>query len=147
MKKFNYLYKISNLVNGKYYIGIHSTNNFEDGYMGSGNLIKESIKKYGKENHMREILEYFDTREELAKREQEIVNLDEIAKKECMNLITGGDTEFGISHYKNIKDVKTRLISFRLDKHTLNKIEQKLIENNINLSEYVRRLIENDFSN
>jgi hypothetical protein len=49
-KTHNYFYKITKLVNGKYYYGIHSTNKLEDGYTGSGNAIKSAIKKYGRKN-------------------------------------------------------------------------------------------------
>jgi hypothetical protein len=59
--------------------------------MGSGKRLRYSINKYGKENHKVEILEFFENREDLKKREREIVNLNEIAKKECMNLIVGGE--------------------------------------------------------
>jgi hypothetical protein len=38
------------MLNNKYYIGMHSTNNLEDGYIGSGDRIRRSLKKYGKEN-------------------------------------------------------------------------------------------------
>jgi len=41
------------LINGKYYYGIHSNNNLEDGYMGGGDAIKSAIKKHGKENFIK----------------------------------------------------------------------------------------------
>ena len=70
---------------------MHSTNNLEDGYLGSGRRLRYSVNKHGKENHEREIIEYCDSREELKNRETEIVNLNEIAKEECINLKVGGE--------------------------------------------------------
>lgn len=93
-KKYHYIYKTVNLLNGKYYLGMHSSYNLEDGYLGSGKRLKYSINKHGKENHKIEILEFVDSREELKKKEKEIVNLNEIAKKECMNLQVGGGGGF-----------------------------------------------------
>lgn len=90
-KKFHFIYKTTNLLNGKYYIGMHSTNNIDDGYLGSGKRLKYSVNKYGKENHTREIIEFVDDRMNLRKREEEIVNLNEIAKEMCMNLRIGGE--------------------------------------------------------
>jgi len=69
---------------------MHSTDNLDDGYLGSGNRLIQAIAKHGKENFKREILEFCSSREELALRESEIVDLDEIAKKDCMNLKVGG---------------------------------------------------------
>ena len=89
-KRYHYIYKTTNLLSGKYYIGMHSTDNLEDGYLGSGTYLRRSINKHGKENHSIEILEFLNSREELAARESEIVTLQEIAKKECMNLKVGG---------------------------------------------------------
>jgi len=93
-KKYHMIYKTTNLLNGKYYIGMHSTSNLEDGYMGSGRRLRYSINKHGKDNHTVEILEFVDTRKELIKREEEIVNLNEIAKVDCMNLKVGGSGGF-----------------------------------------------------
>ena len=45
-----YLYEIKNRVNGKIYVGVHRTENIEDGYMGSGKVILQAIEKYGLEN-------------------------------------------------------------------------------------------------
>ena len=65
-KKFNFVYITTNLINKKQYIGEHSTNNIEkDKYLGSGKLtLIPAIKKYGKENFDRKILEFFSTKKE-----------------------------------------------------------------------------------
>jgi hypothetical protein len=89
-KEYHFIYRTTNLLSGRYYIGMHSTDNLNDGYLGSGTLLRRSINKHGKENFKIEILEFLNSREELAAREEEIVSLQEIAKKECMNLKVGG---------------------------------------------------------
>lgn len=63
-KTYNFVYLTTNLLNGKQYVGDHSTNNLErDNYLGSGKLIADAKKKYGKENFERRILEFFDTKQ------------------------------------------------------------------------------------
>lgn len=64
-RKFNFIYITTNLINGKQYIGDHSTDNIKDGYLGSGRpYFQRALKEYGTENFKREILEYFDTKQE-----------------------------------------------------------------------------------
>jgi hypothetical protein len=59
------IYKTTNIINGKYYIGKHKTNDLNDGYLGSGKLLKRAIKKYGTENFHREILHHCKSDEEM----------------------------------------------------------------------------------
>jgi len=99
-KKYHFIYKTTNLLSCKYYIGMHSTSNLNDGYMGSGKRLKRSLNKYGKENHKIEIVEILNSREELKKREEEVVNLNEIAKENCMNLKVGGTGGFTYEQQK-----------------------------------------------
>jgi group I intron endonuclease len=62
------VYLTVNLINGKKYIGADSKNNPQ--YLGSGDFIKKAIKKYGKENFKKEILEVCNSWEELMKCEE-----------------------------------------------------------------------------
>lgn len=103
-KKYHFIYKTTNILSGRYYVGMHSTDELEDGYLGSGTYLRLAIKKHGKENFKREILEFCGSRMELKSREEEIVNLREIAKKECMNLRVGGSGE----DYKQPTSEETR---------------------------------------
>lgn len=89
-RKYNYLYRIENLINGNFYIGIHRTDNLNDNYFGSGTILKRAIVKYGIENFKKEILEFFDLYEDALKREKEIVTIDFLKNKKCYNAKEGG---------------------------------------------------------
>lgn len=69
---------------------MHSTDDLEDGYMGSGKRLWRSIRKYGLDNHTREILEFLADRKSLKNREAEIVNENMLKDPNCMNLVIGG---------------------------------------------------------
>jgi hypothetical protein len=45
---YHYIYKTTNLLNGNFYVGMHSTSDLNDGYLGSGVRVTRSIKKHGK---------------------------------------------------------------------------------------------------
>jgi group I intron endonuclease len=90
-KKYYYLYKITNLLNKKVYIGVHSTNNLNDNYMGSGKGIKHAIKKYGLDNFQKEILEYFNNSDSMFQREKDVVNEDFVKDSNTYNNVLGGN--------------------------------------------------------
>ena len=92
MKQYYYFYKITNTINGHYYYGIHSTNNLNDGYMGSGMRLHIAYEKYGVEKFRKDILCFFDSWEELCEHEKKIVNQDLVDSYECYNLTLGGHT-------------------------------------------------------
>jgi len=72
MAHFYILYRINNKVNGKFYIGVHKTNNIHDDYFGSGHKIKAAIAKHGKENFEKEIIQVFTNGVEAFNKEQEL---------------------------------------------------------------------------
>jgi hypothetical protein len=88
-RKYHYIYKITR-DDGKYYIGLHSTDNLDDGYFGSGQVLWHSIRAHGKEKHSMEILEFFDSRDAINEREKQLVSLEEVKSRECLNLRCGG---------------------------------------------------------
>lgn len=88
--KFNYVYLIRNTINHKFYIGKHSTNNLDDGYMGSGRVIKQAIKKYGVENFTKNILCFCDSAEDALIVEQFLVTPYLISRSDCYNANIGG---------------------------------------------------------
>lgn len=94
------IYKTTNLLNGKIYIGQDRNNN--PNYYGSGKLLKLAIKKYGKENFTKEILcvitSNFEDKDILRKIENIYIesNKNDV---NCLNVSSG--------YSKHKKDVKT----------------------------------------
>lgn len=99
---FHFVYKITNKTNGHYYIGVHSTTCIEDGYTGSGTLMKRALRKYGVQNFDREIIDSLETRNDAFKKEAELVNQSLLNDPKCYNLALGG----GKSYCKPIYSVK-----------------------------------------
>jgi len=84
------IYKITNLINGKIYIGKDTHNNPK--YYGSGVKISKAIKKYGKISFIKETLEICETNEQLNK--QEIYWIDKLNSCNSQigyNISRGGD--------------------------------------------------------
>lgn len=87
---YYYLYQIVNKINGNIYVGVHRTTNMNDGYMGSGKLLKKAIKKYGVKNFEKIILKIFDSEKEMFASEAEIVNEDFVKRDDTYNITLGG---------------------------------------------------------
>jgi hypothetical protein len=89
-KKYHYIYKTSCLITGRFYVGMHSTDNLDDGYLGSGKILRYSIAKHGRENHVKHILQFAKDRTALALLEAELVNESLLSDPLCINLKYGG---------------------------------------------------------
>ena len=124
--KYHYIYKTINLVNGKYYIGMHSTNNLEDDYLGSGQMLWHSINKYGKENFTKEIQEFPPDRKTLNEREEQIVNKEIVSDPLCMNLKTGGQKSPGTLGKKYSEESRKKMSNWIRPKELGEKISKAL---------------------
>lgn len=60
---YGYIYKTTNLINSKIYIGQHKSKTFDSKYYGSGKYLKNAINKYGKENFSVDVVEWCESRE------------------------------------------------------------------------------------
>ena len=143
MKTYNYIYLITNNINSKIYIGKHSTDNLDDGYMGSGILIKKAIQKYGIENFTKDYLAFCDTEEKLNWFEKFYIKKYK-AREVGYNLTDGGDGSLGRYYSEETKmkisntksGVKVPKISIALkgkpsgfkDKHHSTDSKQKISE-------------------
>lgn len=98
------IYKITNLLTNKIYIGQDSKNNPK--YLGSGKILKRAIKKYGKENFKKEVLEECNNQIELDNREQYWINLLNTTNQNIgYNISFGGQTGWhkGLKHSEETK--------------------------------------------
>lgn len=120
------VYKTINLLNNKIYVGKHSTHNINDGYYGSGKLIKQSIKKNGIENFKVEILEYC-TKDSLDEREIFWIN-----KLNSRDLTIGYNLNSGGTGFSCGDENPMRKNKELLKKHSNRmKIDNPMMDNNI----------------
>lgn len=98
------VYKTTNLINGKIYIGKHITMNPNDKYLGSGKQIKAAIVKYGKENFKKEVLFIFDNKHDMTNKEKDLVTEEFCKRLDTYNMHEGGEGGFAhireSPHYK-----------------------------------------------
>ena len=93
-------------MNGKIYVGVHVTCNLQDGYMGSGKVIKNAIAKHGIDNFKKDILEFFDNEEDMYAREKEVVTEEFLSRKDVYNLRRGGNGGFDFINNNGLTNSK-----------------------------------------
>ncbi len=87
------VYRTQNIVNGRYYFGVHKTKNPYDGYLGSGKILKRAITKYGERAFIKNICFIFANAEEAFAKEFEMIETYR-ADPLCYNLRQGGSGGF-----------------------------------------------------
>ena len=94
---YGFIYITTNIINGKKYIGQRKFSHGWKGYLGSGKYFLRSVKKYGKENFLREIIAIVYSIEELDKLEIEFIkNHSAVESEDYYNISCGGGTNAGI---------------------------------------------------
>lgn len=102
------VYKITNKINGKYYLGAHETYDLDDGYMGSGKIITKAIKKYGLENFDKEYLYFAESSSEMYLKEASVIGDRWKEDPMCYNQRAGGNG--GWSHIDSAKQNKGKVV-------------------------------------
>ena len=123
--KKHIVYKTTNLLNGKIYIGAHSTSNLDDGYIGSGTFLRYEIEKYGYSNFKREVLKVCDSRDEAFLIEKEIVNKEFTIKESNYNIVIGGGG-LSLSRRRTVKEQEDLFIDLCCSELTYKDISELL---------------------
>lgn len=89
-RRIHIVYRTTNLVNGKFYIGVHTAWSVDDEYLGSGDRLKRAVFKHGRENFQRVVLWIFDAREDACNMEKEEIG-KYLGNVLCMNIKPGGE--------------------------------------------------------
>lgn len=135
---YYYVYRISNKLNGKFYIGCHQTSNLNDNYMGSGKKLLLSIAKHGISNFEKEILKFFPSREEMLEYEKTLVTSELLANKLCYNLKVGGEGGFD---YLNRTGLNKTGVKKRNYKEIAEKVKKTKSSRTYIVSEEIRKKI------
>lgn len=127
MDIYHTVYQTTNLVNGKTYIGAHSTNDPWDSYLGSGKLMRKAITKYGRDAFTKKVLAVFDNPDDMWATEKRIVGNAVVADGSFYNLIPGGrlNTGFGKATSESTK-LKMRLAKLGRPKSAEHKLKMRL---------------------
>lgn len=88
--KYHIVYKTTNQLNARYYIGVHSTYNLTDRYLGSGLALNNAINKYGRSNFCKVILHTFKELKPAINKEAQLVDEERTKDPLCYNLVPGG---------------------------------------------------------
>ena len=100
---YGYIYKVTNNLNNKIYIGQKRSPIFVESYFGSGTQIRRAVEKYGEENFSREVLEWCYSKDDL--NQKEIYYIDKYNARDNSigyNIALGGSI-IGMKHSEETK--------------------------------------------
>jgi hypothetical protein len=120
---YHLVYLTTNLINNKIYVGVHSTYNLSDGYLGSGKTLRKAIKKYGKTNFVSTILHVCLTEDESLDWERFIVDSTFITSNNTYNIKLGGGNKVLLSD-----DIKQKIRDKAIGRIVSQQTKDKLSE-------------------
>lgn len=132
-----YIYRITNLIDGKTYIGQHEYEDLNDNYMGSGKLLKKAQKKYGMENFKKDILVFNISKLEHANLLEETfiaAEREKVGRKNCYNISDGGKG-CSLKGREISEETRRKMSDAHKNKPTWNKGKHLSEEQKRNLSE------------
>lgn len=115
---YHVVYKTVNTVNGKIYVGVHSTKNINDGYLGSNLLLQYDIHAFGKEKFLKEIIQVCDDRASALKLEGEIVDQSFVDDPNTYNIRCGNN--------KNSRQINEKIAKYRTGKALSEETKSKI---------------------
>lgn len=128
------IYKITNKVNNKIYIGKHQTENKDDDYMGSGILLKRAFKLYKQSNFSKEIICECNNEKHMNEMEKKYIKIyNSTDKKIGYNIANGGDggdLKLGLKAYHNIYTDEEKY--FRFDEIVPEYFQKGFSKNHLN---------------
>lgn len=137
---YGYIYLTTNLINNKKYIGQHkyNRNEIDPYYFGSGILLAEAMKKYGKENFKSEILDICNSIDELNEKEiYWIQKLNAVDDENYYNISSGGNTAHD---YNNCTDItKQKLSKIQANHRTIHNDSCQLVIDKNDLDSYLQK--------
>ncbi len=99
-----YIYLTTNLINGKIYVGKRKLKKFSHYYKGSGTILREAFKKYGRENFSCILIDTAETNEELCTKEQYWIKYYNSRDPDIgYNITAGGEGSIGYKHSEEAK--------------------------------------------
>ncbi len=86
----HYVYEVRNIINGHVYVGKHTTDDLNDGYMGSGTALSAAIVEFGLESFRKTVLSHHASEDDAFEEEALIVTMEFVERDDTYNLRTGG---------------------------------------------------------
>lgn len=112
---YGYVYKTTNLINGKIYIGQHKSETFDDVYLGSGKYLKNAINKYGENNFIVEVIEWAEDKNSLNVLEKRWIRFYRNKNCAMYNIADGGE---GGDVFTGLSDIDKKRITEKLRKNS-----------------------------